>query len=327
MRAASANAPSDARSPRRLRAAARPRTVTAVLTAAVLAGCGPAGTTPSPTRAPGPQPHVMVIMDENDGYTLTLGSCAAPSPDPSLCSIASTYASVTGWYAVQHPSNPNYIDIVSGADQGCQGDGCSGPYAAPSLGGQLSAAGIPWVAYMESMPSTCFSGPQTGEYDRSHDAFMDFTDVAVASRCAGHVRPYPGAGGIAAALDGPGAPDFVWITPNLADDMDDGSIQKGDAWMRTNLGAILGSSWFAQDGTVIVTMDENSVEPSGSCCADALGGQVPLLVISAATRGRGRVALTGDHFGTLRSIEEAYHLTLLGAAGNPVNGDLSIFMG
>jgi acid phosphatase len=297
------------------------------LTAAALAGCGTAATTPSPSRAPGPRPHVMVIMDENDGYTLTLGSCASPSPDPYLCSIASTYASVTGWYAVQHPSNPNYIDIVSGADQGCQGDGCTGPYAARSLGGQLSAAGIPWVAYMESMPSTCFSGPQTGEYDRSHDAFMDFTDVAGASGCVGHVRPYPGAGGIAAALDGAGAPDFVWITPNLADDMDDGSIQEGDGWMRTNLDAILSSSWFAQDGTVILTMDENSVEPSGSCCGDAAGGQVPLLVLSSATRGLGHLALTGNHFGTLRSIEQAYHLTLLGAAADPANGDLSTFIG
>lgn len=299
-----------------------------VLLSSALAGCGaPGGGGPSVGGAGAPHPHVMLIVDENDGYALTLGSCGARSPDPYLCSLASAYASVTGWYAVGHPSNPNYLDLTSGADRGCEGDGCTGPYAATSLGGQLSAAGIPWTAYMESIPSACFSGARAGEYDRSHDPFMDYTDVARAPGCGAHVRPYPGARGIAAALDGAGAPDFVWITPNLADDMDDGSIQQGDAWLRSNLTAILASTWFAHDGTVIFTMDENRVEPSGSCCGDAAGGQVALLVISATARGRGSVALTGDHFGTLRSIEEAYRVPLLDAAANRANGDLGSLMG
>jgi hypothetical protein len=58
-----------------------------------------------------------------------------------------------------------------------------------------------------------------------------------------------------------------------------------------------------------------------------VGGTIPLTVISATARGQGDVATAGDHFGTLRSIEEAYGLPLLGAAADPANGDLSALFG
>ena len=102
-----------------------------------LAGCGtraPASAT-SATRAVasaappsstgnGGFPHVLVIMDENSGYAAMLGSCGRGSPNPYLCSLASAYASVTDWFGVEHPSFPDYIDTVSGSDQGCRSDGC-----------------------------------------------------------------------------------------------------------------------------------------------------------------------------------------------------------
>ena len=80
---------------------------------------------------------------------------------------------------------------------------------------------------MESMPSPCFTGATSGEYVRKHNPFIVFADVTHASDCAKVEVPYPGAGGIAAALDATGAPDFVWITPNLLNDMHDGTIQAG----------------------------------------------------------------------------------------------------
>jgi acid phosphatase len=325
-------------------AVARVSTLRLIILAAALAGCAPAATAtsapnaspsgsvigPAPTASaaiPTSRPHIVVIMEENVGYKFTLGACGAGSPDPYLCSLAGEYASATDWFAVQHPSLPNYIDIISGGDQGCTDDGCTGPYSALNLGAQLSDASIPWVAYMESMPSACFAGPGSGEYAGKHDPFMVFADVARAASCSQVVQPYPGASGIAAALDSPIGPDFVWITPNLIDDMHDGTIQQGDAWLRMNLTAILGSTWFAEDGTVIISMDENDVQSTGSCCGDAAGGNVPEVVISASSRGRGRLALSGDHFGTLRTIEEAYDLPRLGAAANPANGDLTALVG
>lgn len=298
------------------------------------AGARTSATPGLPTAAPtaatpvaGARPHVMVILEENRGFEATLGSCSA---DPYLCSLATHYASDTSWYGVSHPSAPNYVAIDSGSTQGIASDctpdggGC-GPFSAPDLGAQLTGAGVPWVAYMESMPSACAQVSAAGAYAEKHDPFMYFSDNRGAA-CATHVLPYPGVGGMLSTLNGGGAPDLVWVTPNVHDDMHDGSVAQGDAWLQANLPAVLSSAWFADHGTVIITMDENDAA-SGSCCGDASGGHIPMVVISAKAQGRGEITSAGDHYGTLRSIEEVFGLALLGSASRAGNGDLSAMFG
>jgi hypothetical protein len=276
----------------------------------------------SSAGSPPPTPHVMVIMEENKGYAATLGSCAS---DPYLCGLASSYASATSWYGVAHPSVPDYLAIDSGSTQGVTSDCTScGPFTATDLGGQLTAAGIPWTAYMESMPSDCYTGVgglPASVYTKRHNPFVYFADV-LDNGCAARVVQYPGASGLVATLDGAGAPDFVWITPNLRDDMHSGSVAAGDDWLQANLGPVLSAPWFTNgNATVIVTMDEDDDDDTG-CCGDAAGGLIPMVVISNAASGRGSLALTGDHIGTLRTIEETYDLGYLGGAASPADGDL-----
>ncbi|MFZ0181342.1 MAG: alkaline phosphatase family protein [Candidatus Dormiibacterota bacterium] len=268
--------------------------------------------TPSPSTAPATR-HVMLIMEENKGYAATLGSCGS---DPYLCSLASQYASYTNWSGVGHPSLPNYLAFDSGSTQGCTTDSCPGPYAAADLGGELSKAGIPWTAYMESMPSACSTvDSSNGLYVKKHDPFIFFNDV-LNSNCANNVVPYPGSAGLISDLNAAAAPQFVWVTPNLNDDMHDGTVTQGDAWLQANLAPVLSSSWFTNfDSTVIVTMDENDAQSSPA------GGQVPLVVISRDAAGQGAISAPGNHYGTLRAIEEAFGLPYLGASADPSNGD------
>lgn len=261
-------------------------------------------------------------MEENQGYDATQTNCV--TQNAYFCQLASAYTSVTSWYGVTHPSLPNYLAITSGSTQGCGSDSC-GSYAASNLGQQLSTAKIPWMAYMESMPVACDSN-DAGEYANKHNPFTHYFDLAGAV-CQAHDVPYPGSAALVSALDRPGAPDFVWITPNLIHDMHDGTVADGDIWLQANLSPILASPWFTNyHSTVIVTEDEDS--GSGlSCCGDAAGGQIPELVISRNAAGKRMVALTGDHYGTLRTIEEAFGLPLLAAAAQSRNGDLSPYFG
>jgi hypothetical protein len=251
----------------------------------------------------------MVVMLENKGYAATLGTCSA---DPYYCSLASTYASYTNWHGIGHPSLPNYLAFASGGTQGCTSDSCPGGYTVASLGGQLSHAGIPWAAYMESMPSACYAGGSSGTYAKKHNPFVYFNDVT-GNGCASHDVPYPGATGMVSALDGSSAPSFVFITPNLLNDMHDGSVQQGDAWLQANVAPVLTSSWFTKfNSTVIVTMDEGD---AGST------NQIPLVVISSHARGQGAIATSGNHYGTLGAIEGTFGLANLGGASDPANGD------
>jgi phosphopentomutase len=111
----------------------------------------------------------------------------------------------------------------------------------------------------------------------------------------------------------------------MHDDCGPGNVQQGDAWLETNLPTVVSSSWFQDNGTVIITADEGA-DDSG-CCGDAAGGQVPMVVISANAEGRGDISLNGNHFGSLRTIEEAFGLPLLGAASDVANGDLGQLFG
>lgn len=255
-------------------------------------------------------------MLENKGYAATLGSCSA---DPYFCSLASHYVSFTNSHGVSHPSLPNYLAFDSGSIQGQTTD-CTacGPFSAADLGGKLTAAGIPWKAYMESMPSPCYTGASKGEYAKKHNPFVYFADV-LKNGCAAHDVPYPGAGALVSQLDGAGAPDFAFITPNLIDDMHDGSVRQGDNWLKANLAPILASSWFTRyRSSVIVTMDEGDAGGSN---------QIPTVVISSRAKGVGANSVYGNLYGTLRSIEEAFGLLLLGGAQSASNGDIARYFG
>ena len=57
-------------------------------------------------------PHIMLIVEENEGYSNVIGSSSAPY----LNSLAKSYASATNWYGVQHNSPHDYLDLTIGSD-------------------------------------------------------------------------------------------------------------------------------------------------------------------------------------------------------------------
>jgi Carboxypeptidase regulatory-like domain/Phosphoesterase family len=287
----------------------------------------------------GGAPHIMVIVEENEGYTDVLGSS---SPATYLKSLANTYASATNWYAVQHNSPHDYLDLIVGSDLGLPN---GKPYSTTTLVDELHSAGIPWKSYMESMPSNCFTGTTSnGLYDPNHNPFHYFTKYSSSSGgwcnsanlSSEGIVPYPGATGpnsLASDLDAANAPDFVFLVPNDCDEMHGGVstcanssnsqlIMAGDTWLNTNLAPVLNSTWFQQNGIVIITWDEGS-DSSGCCGLRSPGGHIATIVVAAGNKGVGPFTTTGDHYGTLRALEEAYGVGSLGGSSNTVNGDLT----
>ena len=147
------------------------------------------------------------------------------------------------------------------------------------------------------------------------------------------VVPYPGASGLKTALDAAGAPDFVYVVPNdcnemhgdtnsgstCANDSGGGLINKGDTWLLNNLPSVLSSNWYASGGIVIITWDE-SADGDFSGGSYGNGGHVATLVISANSQGH--FTTSGDHYATLRAIEEAYAVPLLSNSADPAFGEL-----
>jgi len=283
-------------------------------------------------------PHVMVIVMENQESTSIIGSVSAPY----INSLATQYRSATQWYAVQHNSPTDYLDLLAGSDLGLPN---GKPYSVPTLVDELHAGSIPWRGYMESMPSNCFTGTTAdGLYDPIHNPFHYFTNYSSASGgwcnsanlSTEGVLPYPGSSGLVSALTGSNAPDFVWITPNDCNNMhgdpNTGStckvvtgaplIKAGDTWLSSNIGPVISSSWFSQNGIIIITWDEGT-SGKGCCGLTAPGGHIATIVVTSKNKGLGNFTATGDHYGTLRGIEESYGVVpLLGGSANIANGDL-----
>src|ERR1700738_4196298 len=59
-------------------------------------------------RAPLPKPaHVVIVIEENHGYSQIIGSSQAPY----INTLATEGALFTSSYAIAHPSEPNYLDL------------------------------------------------------------------------------------------------------------------------------------------------------------------------------------------------------------------------
>ena len=268
-------------------------------------------TTPAGAQPQDP-PHVMVIVEENRSESAVIGATDAPYVNE----LAARHGVATG-YAQSHPSLPNYLELLSGSTWGVGDDGTGYRFSGSTLVDQLQQRAIRWRAYMESMPTSCYAGAGINGYAKKHDPFMYFSTITGNAASCVNVVPFAE---LHADLASGAAPAFLWMTPNLCDDGHDCSTATMDGWLASNLQPLLSSPWFAEDGVVILTWDEGS--DSAGCCDGAHGGRIATLVVSSQQSWHATSAEPVDHAGTLRTIEELYHLPFLRDAACACSGDL-----
>ena len=273
---------------------------------------GPSSTatqTPTPTFTPGPRPsftpsagisHVVVVWMENRE-----SSAVTASTMPYLYGLSQTYGRADGFYAVTHPSLPNYLAFWSGSTQGVTDD-ADHNLAAASLSSQMAAAGKSWRTYAQDYPAggcstgSAYSGGVdgpgvAGTYARKHNPAMSFTFVSGSSQCA-NVQPL-------ASFD-PGV-NFAFVAPNLCNDMHDCSPAKGDAFLRAFLPGVFTAPEWAHT-LLIVSFDEGTTNVHG-------GGRVFTMVARQGLDGVSSSTMH-DHYGLLRTIEDIFGLPCLGAS-------------
>src|SRR5437868_3389619 len=268
--------------------------------------------TPAPTPTPTPTPaalpavsRVFTIVMENEESTSITGNSAAPY----INGLANSYGLATQYYAVSHPSLPNYLALTAGSTFGINSDCTTCWVNASNVADQIEASGRSWKAYMEGMPSACFVG-DAYPYMQKHNPWIYYNDIRTnATRCAAHVVPFSQFG---TDLSGGSVPNYVWITPNMCNDMHDCSIATGDSWLSQQVPGILNSSAFRNGGVLFITWDEGST--SAGCCTDAAGGRVVTLVISPLGRTGFQSSTPETHYSLLRTIEDSWNLPRLGGA-------------
>ena len=281
-----------------------------------------ASSAPRPTATAPPAPsaglpsfsHIFTIVMENEESTSIIGNPAAPF----INGLAGRYGLATNYYAVSHPSLPNYLALTAGSTFGIASDCTTCYLGAVNIADQVEASGRSWRAYMEDMPAPCYSGAWSGNYAMKHDPFMYYDDIRLnPARCAAHVVPFSQ---FSVDVSAGRVPNYVFITPNMCNDMHDCPVSTGDSWLSRVVPAITASPAFLHGGVLFITWDEGA--SGAGCCGDAWGGRVATLVISPLAITGGRSAIAENHYSLLRTIEDAWHLGHLGAAGNPANASM-----
>ena len=260
------------------------RAGTTLFTAVCFAfAAGPlAASTPVPTPD-----HVVIVMEENHGYSQIIGSPSAPY----INSLAQSGALFTKSYAISHPSQPNYLDFFSGANQGVTNDSCPHSFAVDNEGSELIAVGLSFAGYSEGLPAKGSLVCTSGKYARKHAPWTNFTDLPAKTNLP--YTKFPG--------DYSRLPAVSWVIPNLDDDMHDGTIQAGDTWLKNNLSAYV--AWAqTHNSLLIVTWDED----------DGGQGNHIATIFAGPIVKPGQYGETINHYTVLRTIEAMYGLTPLG---------------
>jgi len=248
--------------------------------------------------------RVVVVVFENKERGHVIGSPAAPT----FNRYARQYANLTAYYAVTHPSLPNYIALVSGSTGGIRTNctGCS--IDKPNLADSLEEAGLSWRTYAEGLPNVGFTGPVFRRYAKKHNPFLYFRSIIDDRQRRNRVVPLAR---LAADVRTGALPDFSLVVPDLCNSMHDCSVAVGDKWLRRVVQPLLSVPRTA----IFVLFDEGSTSIRG-------GGHTPALVVGTAVRPRSRYGAVSGHYEVLRTIEDAWGLPRLGASARarPITG-------
>jgi hypothetical protein len=172
---------------------------------------------PSLTAAPLTQPtsdvgqldHVFLIYLENKGVGNIVGSPNAPY----INSLINTEDYDSNYFALGHPSDPNYIRPVGGSDFGLDYNPAGNVIDANSLMQEMDQAGISWAGFGQGMPAPG-TIESSGDYAVDQMPFAQFSYVFdnTPAYLQEHLLPQSD---LANALQDPNSfPEFAWVQPD-----------------------------------------------------------------------------------------------------------------
>ncbi len=229
------------------------------------------------------------------------------APDaPYLNRLARRGALATRYYAITHPSLPNYLALIGGSTYGIHSDCTRCSASGRSLPEQLDEAGVDWRAYMQGMPRSCYLGGYSGRYAKKHNPFYYFESI-VSDRAACH-RVVPG-GRVWSDLRNGTLPTFGWVTPDLCNDAHDCPLARSDRYLSRLVPALLPR--LGPDGYLVITFDEGLTDRG---CCGAHGGRVATILAGPRVRHGVRLTHPSTHYSLLATLERNFGLPLLRAA-------------
>ena len=238
-----------------------------------------------------PKPdHIVIVIEENHGYDQIINNSDAPYINNLATDSQS--ALFTDSHGVTHPSQPNYLFLFSGTDQGVTNDNLPAlfPFTSLNLGAELIKKGLTFTGYSEDLPGVGFNGASSGQYKRKHNPWVNWQNAdsnGIPSNLNVPLSDFP--------TDFNFLPTVSIVVPNQDNDMHDGSISMGDTWLQNKLDSYI--QWAkTHNSLLILTFDEDDFTTAN---------KIVTIITGQSIKG-GTYAKSINHLNILRTIEEIY---------------------
>ena len=270
---------------------------------------------------------VLIILENEDARTI--------ERIPYMDSLARNGAVLRSYFAVAHPSYPNYLALIAGRTFSVSDSGVShDPQAyragdfgdaqllidAPTIVDRIESRGLTWDAFAEDYPDTsaapagCYFGRADGLYARKHVPFLSFAEFHRRPALCAHVRNMRWFNSDSLAA-------YTFITPNMVHDGHDAPMDSAVTWLRGFLAPILTDSEAMRSTVIAITFDE-----SASALSDRFRGSNANRVFAVLIGGpikRGTVSdVPVTHYSMLKTVEANFDLapSLVPANTQPIVG-------
>jgi phosphatidylinositol-3-phosphatase len=234
--------------------------------------------------------HIVIVVEENHSYREILNNSQAPY----MNQLMKQGANLTNHYAIEHPSQPNYLDLFSGSNQGVTNDKTpKNLFKSANLASELIAKGFTFGGYSEGMPKTGYTGPYDlkTNYARKHNPWVNFTNVP--STVNMPFTSFP--------KDYSKLPTVSFVIPNMNHDIHDGTMKEADNWLKDNLDGYV--QWANKHNSLLIlTWDEDDTSAKN---------KIPTVFIGPMVKKQSYTVRT-DHYSLLRTIEDIYGIQPLG---------------
>jgi acid phosphatase len=283
--------------------------------------------------------HIVIVIEENKDYDQIIDQ-NADAPFINL-TLRTEGANFTQMYGEEHISQGNYFWLFSGSNHnvGFKDVLPTEKIQAPNLGASLIANKRSFKGYAEGLPEIGSEVARKGKYVRKHVPWISFGNVPNGNsiETSSNLRfdDFPKDVAGFAKL-----PTVSIVVPNLDNDMHDGSIARGDAWLKKYLDAYY--QWAKLNNSLlIVTWDENDDESHflgltnpfvkvDSPFKKDVQNRIPTIFAGARIKPGNYAEDKGiTHVNILRTLEAMYGLPRVGAqqptaAGGGIRDDFII---
>ncbi|CAO3619808.1 unnamed protein product [Cunninghamella blakesleeana] len=252
--------------------------------------------------------RVVIFIFENEDYSNV-------QADPFFGGLATQYngLNLTNFFALTHPSQPNYIGLITGTTDGVLGD-TQVTVDRNSIVDLLEAKGISWKAYMQGYAGNCDTSMTSGTYARKHNPFMSVKNIQTnPNRCANIVNSDQ----LTTDISNNQVPQFVFYTPDMNNDGHDTSLKYASNWFKGYLPSLITNPALNTNTMFVSTWDE---------AKDYLIPNQIQTVLFGPNWKRSTSETNDDtkydHYSLLRTIEDNWDLGNLGqndANATPIN--------